>query len=76
MTQKKKTLAPLCLCTTIALLTSPAFAHDGPHHMTYLQSMLHELAYADYLAAAFVLAATGVVTTMRLCRHRREAVKK
>ena len=74
MKEKKNTLASLSLCTMIALVASPAFAHEGPHQMTYLQAMLHELAYADYLAAAFALAATCVVTTMRLRRSR--AAKK
>ncbi|MDB5760270.1 MAG: hypothetical protein JWM30_3559 [Burkholderia sp.] len=76
MTDKKNTLASLFLCTTMALLTSPAFAHDGPHQMTYLQAMLHELAYTDHLPAALAIAAAGVIATAGMRLRRRKAARR
>jgi hypothetical protein len=61
--------ARLTLCTTMALLASPAFAHDGPHHLTYLQAFLHDLAYADYLPAALALTAAVGAVAWRLARR-------
>ncbi len=58
------------LCTTMALLASPAFAHDGPHQLTYLQAFLHELAYAGYLPAALGLTAAVAAVTWRLARRK------
>ena len=70
MTNNKPALFPSILCTTMALLASPAFAHDGPHQMTYLQAMLHELAYADYLPATLIAAAVGAAAVWRLARRK------
>lgn len=38
-------------------LASPVQAHDGLHQMTYLPSLLHELAWADTLASTLAIAA-------------------
>jgi hypothetical protein len=70
MTNNKPAFIPSFLCTTMALLASPAFAHDGPHQMTYLQALLHELAYADYLPAALAVAAVAVAAAWRLTRRK------
>jgi hypothetical protein len=48
----------------------PAHAHNGPHQLTYLQSLLHELAYADILPAALMLAAVGAAASWRLARRK------
>jgi hypothetical protein len=70
MTNATRTLAPFSLCTTMALLAIPAHAHNGPHQLTYLQSLLHELAYADILPAALMLAAVGAAASWRLARRK------
>ena len=70
MSNNTRALIPYILCTTLVLLTSPAFAHDGPHQLTYLQFMLHELAHADYLPAALGVAAVTVAAVWRLARRK------
>ena len=70
MSNNTRALIPYILCTTLVLLTTPAFAHDGLHQPTYLQAMLHELAHADYLPAAFGLGTLTVVAIRRLARRK------
>lgn len=72
MRDKKHTLPSLSLCASMALLSNPAMAHDGRHQMIWLQVMLHELAYTAYLPAVRVIAAIGVIATLR----RRKAAGK
>ena len=57
------------LCTSLALFR-PAFAHDGAHHFTYLQSLLHELAYGDALPFALAAVAAGSAVAWRLLRRK------
>ena len=64
-----RTIAPIFLCTGLAL-ASPAFAHDGLHQMTYLQSLLHELAWSDTLAVALTIGGFAAVAAWRYWRHR------
>jgi hypothetical protein len=60
----------ITICTGLAL-ASPAFAHDGPHQMTYLQSLLHELAWSDTLAVTLSVAVAVVaVAAWRLCQRK------
>ena len=54
---------------------SPAHAHDGPHQMTYLQSLLHDLAYADTLATVVSIAAFASVAAWRLSRRKAHRAK-
>lgn len=70
MTDKIRTLAALPFCTTMALLASPAVAHDGVHRMTYLQSLLHEMAHADALVILACAAAAGAAAAWRLSRRK------
>ena len=73
-----KTIRPaaaLPLCTTMALLASPALAHDGVHQMTYLQSLLHEMAHADVLATVACAAALAATAAWRLSRRRAARAK-
>ena len=76
MTNATRSLASFSVCTTMALLASPAFAHDGPHQMTYLQSLLHELAYADALSTVLSIAAFGSVAAWRLSRRKALRAKR
>lgn len=73
MTRTARTFFSAFLCTTTVLVTGPAAAHDGPHQLTYLQSLLHELAYADALPAVLstaAIAAIGCAAAWRLSRRR------
>ena len=74
---------PICTTTFSALALSsaltwcgPARAHDGPHQMTYLQSLLHELAYADTLSTVLSIAAFGSVAVWRLSRRKALRAKR
>lgn len=60
------------LCTALAL-SGPAMAHDGPHNLTLLESVLHELAYTDYLYGALAMGAMGVALACRVIRRRSAA---
>jgi len=62
-------LSFIALCTGLAL-ASPALAHNGPHRMTYLQSLLHELAWTETLAASLTIAALGTMAAWRLCQRK------
>jgi hypothetical protein len=75
MINTTRTLATLPVCTTMALLASPALAHDGMHQMTWLQSLLHELAHAGTLPAVLAIAACGAAAAWGLSK-RKAAAKK
>jgi hydrogenase/urease accessory protein HupE len=74
MIHPSRTIARLSLCTGLAL-ASPAFAHDGPHQMTYLQNLLHDLAWADTLSATLAIAAAGTMIAWRLTRRKAACAK-
>ena len=38
--------------------------------MTYLQSLLHELAWADTLASTFAIAAVSAIAAWRFCQRK------
>nr|WP_314627272.1 hypothetical protein [uncultured Noviherbaspirillum sp.] len=75
MSNNTRAPARFTLCTTMALLSSPAFAHDGPHQLTYLQALLHDLAYADYLPAGLALTAAVAAVSWRLARRKASRTK-
>ena len=70
MNNSTRALIPYTLCTTLVLLSTPALAHDGLHQVTYLQALLHELAHADYLPAAFGSGTLTVAAIWRLTRRK------
>ena len=70
MHKAKRTTLPVSLCTTMMLFAGPAMAHEGPHHLTYLQSLLHALAHADYLAAAMAVVAIGTFAFLQPTRRK------
>jgi hydrogenase/urease accessory protein HupE len=74
MIHSGRAIAPLSLCTGLAL-ASPAFAHDGPHQMTYLQSLLHELAWSDTLPVTLSVAVVTAVAAWRLCQRKAGSTK-
>lgn len=74
MIHSGRAIAPLSLCTGLAL-ASPAFAHNGPHQMSYLQSLLHELAWSDTVAATLSVAVVATVAAWRLCQRKAESTK-
>ena len=58
-------------CTAMTLSATSALAHDGPHQLTYLQWLLHELAYAGPLPVALAAVAAGAgAAAWRLLRRR------
>lgn len=75
MTNTIRTVAALPLCTMMALLASPALAHDGVHRMTYLQSLLHEMAHADVLSTVACAAAFAAAAAWRLSRRKAARAK-
>lgn len=70
-----RSVAAVSVCTTMALLAGPAFAHDGPHQMTYLQSLLHELSHAGSLAAALAVAVPLAFAACGMQRRRAARAK-
>jgi hypothetical protein len=68
------TLPTLALCTALAL-SSPAMAHDGVHETTFLASLLHELAYTDYLFGALATVALGLGVAWRMARRKTSRTK-
>jgi len=70
MSTVPRTPVPLFLCTMLALAAGPAFAHAGPHQMTWLQSLLHDLAHADTLSMLSFVTATGALAAWRLCLRK------
>ena len=70
MTNTIRTVAALPLCTTMALVTSSALAHDGVHQMTYLQSLLHDMADVDVLSTLACAAVFAATATWRLSRRK------
>jgi hydrogenase/urease accessory protein HupE len=68
------TLPALALCTALAL-SSPAMAHDGVHDTTFLASLLHELAYTDYLFGALATVALGLGVAWRMARRKTSRTK-
>jgi hydrogenase/urease accessory protein HupE len=75
MHKARHTAIPFPLCTAMMLFASPAMAHDGPHQLTYLQSLLHELSHADYLHATLAVGAIGAMAAWRLTRRKRTCTK-
>lgn len=71
MINAKRTNTPslITTCTGLAL-ASPAFAHNGPHQMTYLQSLLHQLAWNDTLAGALTVGVVASMAAWRLCQRK------
>ena len=68
------TLPTLALCTALAL-SSPAMAHDGVHETAFLASLLHELAYTDYLFGALATVALGLGVAWRMARRKTSRTK-
>ena len=75
MNNNTRTVIPFTLCTTMVLLAGPAFAHEGPHQLTYLQVLLHDLAYADYLPAGLAMATATIAAAWRLTRRKASRAK-
>jgi hydrogenase/urease accessory protein HupE len=73
-TKRTAILSCVALCTGLGL-ASPALAHDGPHQLSYLQSLLHELAWADTLAPTPAIAAVGAIAAWRFCRRKAARTK-
>lgn len=67
-------LPSLAPCTALAL-SSPAMAHDGVHATTFLASLLHELAYADYVFGALATVALGLGLAWRMARRKTSRTK-
>lgn len=65
-----RTPAPLFFCTMLALAAGPACAHAGPHQMTWLQWLLHELADADTLSILMFLSVSSALAAWRLSRRK------
>lgn len=74
-TARTTTRLALPLCTTLALVAHPAFAHEGPHEFTFVARILHDFAYADYLAAGLSMTAFGLAAAWRLARRKAAAAK-
>lgn len=74
MTKPSRTPTLPTLCTALAL-SSPAMAHDGVHETTFLASLLHELAYTDYLFGALATVALGLGITWRMARRKTSRTK-
>lgn len=72
MRDPKRTILLFSACTAMTLSATSALAHDGPHQLTYLQWLLHELAYADTLplALAAAVAAASGAAAWRLLRRK------
>lgn len=68
-TKRTNILSCVALCTGMGF-ASPVQAHDGLHQMTYLQSLLHELAWADTLASTFAIAAVSAIAAWRFCQRK------
>lgn len=74
-TARTTTRLALPLCTTLALVAHPAMAHDGSHDFTFMTRLLHDFAYADYLATGLCAAAFGATAAWRLARRKAAATK-
>ena len=77
MTATARTTSRLALplCTSLALVAHPAIAHDGSHDFTFMARLLHDFAYADYLATGLCLTAFGLTAAWRLARRKAASAK-